>query len=84
MGRPPKPVDQTTYAGRFAARLRVLREKQGWTGDEMAQAISRAGFDVTERTYFNWESGRTQPELNAIPCIADAFKISPRTLLPVS
>lgn len=84
MGRPPKPVDETTYAGRFAARLRTLREKAGMTGEEMANAITKAGFACSVRTYYDWESGRTQPMLNAIPSIALAFGCSVRSVFPTN
>ena len=84
MGRPPKPVDETTYAGRFAARLRTLREKAGMTGEEMANAITKAGFACPERTYYRWESGRHAPPLNAMPSIAAAMAVSVRTLFPNS
>ena len=83
MGRPPKPVDETTYAGRFAARLRMLREKAGMTGDEMAVAITKAGYDCPARNYYRMEAGR-EPSLNVIPVIAKVLGIKPRTVFPDS
>lgn len=34
--RPAKPVDESTYGGRFAQRLKALREKAGKTVDQLA------------------------------------------------
>lgn len=83
MGRPAKPIDTSDYAGRFAARLRTLREKTGMTGKEMATAITDAGFECAERTYYSWEAGAAPP-LNAIPVIASQLGVAPRTIFPSS
>lgn len=83
MGRPAKPINETTYAGRFAARLRALREKRRMTGEAMASAITAAGFPCSIRTYYDWESGRTQPMLDAIPAIALATRCSARSVFPI-
>ncbi len=82
MARPAKPIDQTSYSGRFAARLRMLREKQGLTGEQMAEAITRAGYECTLRAYYLWESSNAEPPLNAIPAIAGVFGIAVRTVFP--
>ncbi len=83
MSPAPKPPDLTTYSGRFAARLRTLREKTGMTGQEMAEAVTASGFDVAWRTYFNWENGRTQPPIDAFPSLAKALGLKTiRALLP--
>lgn len=44
----PMPIGQ---------RLRVARERQAKTRREVAAAL-----DVTERTLFEWETGRTPPK----------------------
>ena len=78
-----KPVDQSTYSGRFAARLRELREKAGLTGEEFSDAIRAEGYKLGSRTYYDWESGRTTPPLDVFPILAKLFKFkSPRALLP--
>ena len=79
-----KPPDASTYSGRFAARLRQLREQTGMTGQEAVAAINAAGFQVKQTTYYNWESGRSEPPLNAVPAIAQALGLkSVRVLFPV-
>lgn len=82
MGRPLKALDETTYSGRFAARMRMLREKTGLTGEQMAQAITDAGFNCTQRQYYLWESSNAEPPLNAVPAIAKAYGVQPRSLFP--
>ena len=83
MNPAPKQPDQTTYAGRFAARLRTLREKAGLTVDQLATAVSESGHDVAARSIYNWEQGKSSPPVNAYPPLAIALKLkNVRTLLP--
>ena len=83
MNPAPKQPDQSSYSGRFAARLRSLREKNGLTVDELAAAVSEAGHAVSPRSIYNWEQGTTSPPVNAYPGLAKAFKLkSPRVILP--
>lgn len=78
-----KPVDESTYSGRFAARLRELREKRGLTVQEAAESISKAGYQIAERGYYSWESHKNQPPLDAFPALAEAFSLKRiRDLLP--
>ncbi len=77
-----KPIDESTYAGRFAARLRALREKTGMTGQQMAEAVTQSGFEVKWRTYHHWECGQTEPPFDALPALAKALGKSIRTLMP--
>ena len=72
-----KEVDVSTFEGRFAVRLRTLRDKAKLTVPELAE---RTGFPRT--TLFNWESGIVEPPLKAYPILAEAFGIKVRTLLP--
>lgn len=83
MNPAPKPPDESTYAGRFAARLRMLREKTGMTGQELAKELEVAGYATTATTYYRWETGLSEPPLKAFPALAMVLKQkSPRTLLP--
>lgn len=78
-----KAPDESTYSGRFAARLRMLREKTGMTGMQFSDAIRNEGYKIGQRTYFDWETGRTTPPLEAFPILAKLLGMkSPRTLLP--
>ena len=80
-----KQPDQSSYRGRFAARLRMLREKTGMTGQEFAQALRNSGYKLGERTYYDWESGGGSPPIEVYPLLAKLLKQkSPRTLLPLS
>lgn len=82
MNPAPKAPDESTYSGRFAARLRKLREKTGMTGQEMAKAIVAEGYKVTGTTYYRWEAGQSEPSFNVLPVLAKILGISPRSLMP--
>ena len=77
MARPRKAIDTSTYTGRFAARLKMLREKTGMSVDELAE---KSG--ISRTTLFNWESGTNEPLIGQLPELAEALQIKVRTLLP--
>ena len=81
-GRPPKEPDVSTYAGRFAARLRTLRERKGWTVEELRDALSGAGLEVPESTLYKWERADLFPSVPELPGLAEAFGVKVRTVLP--
>lgn len=77
--------DETTYSGRFAARLRMLREKAGLSVDDVVENLRSQGYQLGERSYYNWESGRAIPPMNVFPLLAQTLKQkTPRSLLPQS
>ena len=83
MNPAPKPIDETNYSGRFAARLRMLREKTGMTGQEAAEAVKKCGYSASVRSFYSWENGERQPPLDAFPAIAGALGVKRiRDLLP--
>ena len=76
-----KPVPQTSYSGRFAARLRELRD--GRDVDKVLVAIQRAGFKrCSKATYYNWEGGVTDPPIEALPALAKALGVHVPDLFP--
>ena len=75
--RARKEVDISTYTGRFAVRLKTLREKAGLSVEELAE---KSG--IPKRTLFNWESGRCCPLIEKFPTIAEILGVEPRSLLP--
>ncbi len=78
-----KDPDPTTYSGRFAQRLRSLREKRFATGQQFVDELVAHGFEVKLTTLYNWEAGRSEPPLNALPILASHLGLSgPRMLLP--
>lgn len=77
-----KPVDQSTYAGRMAARIRLLRTERGMTVDQFAKAVTRKGYKVGTSTMYAWENGNLQPNIDAMPAMAKALKIDLRDLFP--
>jgi transcriptional regulator with XRE-family HTH domain len=75
--RPRKEVDTSSYVGRFAERLKTLRERAGMTVDELAAAIG-----IAQTTIYYWESGEFTPNVEQIEILADALQTKPRLLLP--
>jgi Predicted transcriptional regulators len=73
-----KEPDASTYAGRFAIRLRTLREKAGLTPEEAAEKIG-----VSAKSIYNWESGIREMSQNYYPVAAEALGLkSIRALIP--
>lgn len=77
MGRKRKEVDASTYTGRFALRLRMLREDAGMSVEELAD---KCGVDIT--TIYSWEAGKKEATIGRIPLLADALGVSIRVLMP--
>ena len=77
MARPRKEVDTSTYPGRFALRLKALREKTGMSVDELAEESG-----IPRTTLFNWESSIREPLIGQLPQLAKALGVKVRTLLP--
>ena len=76
--RPRKAIDLDTFEGRFAWRLRVLREKAKLTVEEFAEKLG-----VTGQCVYDWEIGRSQPKISDLPKIAKAFGMKRlRDILP--
>ena len=75
--RPRKKVDTSTYTGRFAVRLKTLREKAGLSVEQLAE---KSGIPV--QTLYKWESGQAAPAIDRFLELAEALKIKTRTLLP--
>jgi len=77
MGRKRKPIDESTYSGRVAARLRMLRERAGKTVPEMAKAVG-----VADLTWYRYESNERVVPADILPRVADVLGVSIRQLMP--
>jgi len=78
MARPRKKVDISTYTGRFAVRLRMLRERAGLTHEDVADAIG-----ITTDAIYRWESGLNFPSIPLFPQLAELYKLKRgRDILP--
>ena len=76
--RQRKEVDISTYEGRFAVRLRMLREKAGVNVHALAE---KSG--VSKTTILNWESGIRKPIVSdTFLKLAEALEVNVRTLMP--
>lgn len=73
-----KEPDKETYSGRFAIRLRELREKAGLTPEQVASCLG-----VTKDTIYNWEAARTFPKPDQLPLLSESLGVrSVRMLFP--
>jgi transcriptional regulator with XRE-family HTH domain len=69
--------DVEKYQGRFAARLRELRASKGIETKELAKRMN-----VTLKTAYSWEAGRSSPSFDYLPKLAAALGCSIRSLFP--
>ena len=74
--RARKEPDITTYSGRFAIRLRRLRETAGLTHEQIAKLVG-----VTITTCYRWESGENAPKPDLIPSISQALGLQTAQIL---
>lgn len=78
MNPAPKQPDQSTYSGRFAARLKSLREASKLTVEQLAVASGNKA-----RTIYSWESGDREPPFDALPSLANALGLKTvRAMMP--
>jgi len=76
--RPRKQLDTKTYEGRFAERLKMLREKAKLTPQQVADALG-----VTLKMVYSYEDGTHAPKVGAYPILADLFGLKRiNSLLP--
>ncbi len=75
--RPRKEIDTTTYEGRFAARLKMLREKKKMTVEELAEKTG-----IPRSTLFAWESMGRSPINEDLAKLAEGLGTSVRNLMP--
>ncbi|MFH5806432.1 hypothetical protein [Alienimonas sp. DA493] len=81
-GRPPKPVDQSTYSGRFAARLRELRERRELSVADLRDHLEDGGVKVVEETIRSWERNASTPPLDVFPVLARILYIKIGDMMP--
>jgi transcriptional regulator with XRE-family HTH domain len=77
MPRQRKEVDTSTFDGRFAMRLKTLREKAGYTVEQVMY-----GSEIPIRTLYDWESAKSSPPVKYLPILATIYGVSVRVLLP--
>jgi len=75
--RPRKAVDTETFKGRFAVRLKTLRERKGLSVADVSEATG-----IPPTTLYDWEKARFSPTVEDLPKLAEALEIKVRTLLP--
>jgi transcriptional regulator with XRE-family HTH domain len=63
-------------------RIRLLRELRGWTQQEFAEKLRRAGNQVTRDMIANWETRETSIIDSRLPLIARLLRVSVLDLFP--
>jgi len=77
MARPRKEIDTSTYSGRFAARLRALRDKKGLTVPELSELSG-----IPRSTLQHWECGARNAIHEEFPALAKSLGVSIAELFP--
>ena len=78
-----KEPDLSTYSGRVAARLRMLRDRAGLSVEEVAAQLTELSKTEIDRfRIYKWESGIASPPYDFLPYLARIFGVSVRGLLP--
>lgn len=71
----PKPIPE-----RLGEKLKAIRESQGWSLDQMAEAVGRTESSRRTRVY-EWETGARQPDLPALLVYARLVGVSTDVLI---
>ena len=61
---------------KIANNIKKYRQKQKMTQDELAEKLN-----VTRQAVSNWETGKTQPDIDTLAQIAEVFDISIEELI---
>jgi transcriptional regulator with XRE-family HTH domain len=60
----------------FANRVRVARERRGWTQEQLA-----AKFGITKQAVYAWEKDKDKPAFEKLPRLAEVLQVPIRWLL---
>jgi transcriptional regulator with XRE-family HTH domain len=63
----------------FSQRIKELRKENGYTQRELATKL-----ELTNSTVCDWETGRSEPDLETLKKIAQLFSVSTDYLLGLS
>ncbi len=61
---------------KVAKSLRRLRTERGWTQEQLAEQLH-----VTRQAVSNWETGKTQPDIDTLTAVAALFETDLETLI---
>ena len=77
MARPRVEINESSYVGKFASRLKSLRERAKLTVEELSV---KSGIPL--KTLYKWESASCAPAIDRFPDLALALGVKTRSLLP--
>jgi len=81
-----KEIDETSYSGRIAARLRELRTAKGWTVADLLERLNRElpkAMRVTGHALHKWDAAERKIDPDYYPALAKVFGLSTRAFLPI-
>lgn len=58
----------------IAERLKKCREDKELSSEDLTFELDKIGFRITRQTIYNWETGATVPDANAIAVLSTYFK----------
>lgn len=61
---------------KVASNIKKYRQEKNMTQDQLAEEVN-----VTRQAVSNWETGKTQPDIDTLTQIAEAFEISIEELI---
>lgn len=63
------------------ARLQELRERRGWTKQDLAKQCTEAGRSVSRSQVGKWESGEHKPDPRMLPVLTSVLEVEIDELL---
>lgn len=81
MSEIPRKDSNFKEDGRFASRLKMLRDREGWTQNDLARQLNRLGLHYTDSAVGTWEQGGRIPPMDTINALADLFNVDINFLL---
>ncbi|MDR1958339.1 MAG: helix-turn-helix domain-containing protein [Planctomycetaceae bacterium] len=70
-------IDTSTYSGRFAVRLKELRESASLTRKELAERC-----DLPEKMVIELETAKREPNTTVLKRLAESLEVSVRDMIP--
>lgn len=65
----------------LGAKIKYYRVLFGWSQEELGKKLTVNGKQVSGKTIWSWENGRTEPNMGAVQQLADLFSVSTDDLI---
>lgn len=81
MSEVPRKDPKVTEGTTFGDRLRMLRNREGWTQSQMARKLDPFGFYYSDSAVGSWENSGRRPPMEVVNAMADLFNVDVNFLL---